>query len=186
MVHIARWRLILVSVVCFTGIWFALPNFFPKCCLEKFPSFLPREQVNLGLDLQGGSSILLEVDLSNVEKEYLSSLMDEARRTFRKEKIGYTSLKVQDQTLTVMLRKMDQSPEAKSILRRLGGMGGEVTLEENGSLTLTLSPESVQERKKMAVNQSIEIVRRRIDEMGTKEPSIQQQGQTEFWYNFPV
>ena len=144
---------------------------------------MPREQVNLGLDLQGGSSILLEVDLSNVEKEYLSSLMDEARRTFRKEKIGYTSLKVQDQALTVMLRKMEQGDEAKSILRRLGGMGAEVVLENNGSIRLSLSPESVRERKKMAVNQSIEIVRRRIDEMGTKEPSIQQQGQNRILCN---
>ena len=185
MVHIARWRLILVSTVCLLGIWFALPNFFSKERLETLPDFLPRAQVNLGLDLQGGSSILLEVDLSNVEKEYLSSLVDETRRTFRKEKIGYTSLKVVDQHLEIMLRKIEQGDSAKTILRRLGGMGSEVTLEDNGSLNLTLSPDSVRERKKMAVTQSIEIVHRRIDEMGTKEPSIQQQGKNRILVQLP-
>jgi len=185
MVHIARWRLIVVSTVCLFGFWFALPNFFSKEQLERFPSFFPKEQVSLGLDLQGGSSILLEVDLSNVESEYLTSLTDEVRRLFRKGKIGYTHLRIQEARLEVMLRKMDQSDEAKSILKRLGGMGSEVIVENNGTILLTLSPESVRERKMMAVNQSIEIVRRRIDEMGTKEPSIQQQGQNRILVQLP-
>jgi preprotein translocase subunit SecD len=185
MVHIARWRLIMVSVVCLFGLWFALPNFFSKEQLERLPSFFPREQVNLGLDLQGGSSILLEVDLSNVESEHLASLVDETRRLFRKEKIGYTHLKITSGRLDIMLRKFDQADAAKSILRRLGGMGSDVTVEDNGTIFLTLSPESVRERKVMAVNQSIEIVRRRIDEMGTKEPSIQQQGQNRILVQLP-
>lgn len=185
MVHIARWRLIVVSLVCLFGIWFALPNFFSKEQLEKLPSFFPREQANLGLDLQGGSSILLEVDLSNVETEYLTSLTDEVRRLFRKEKIGYTHLKINEGRLEIMLRKMDQAGDAKSILRRLGGMNAEISLEDNGALFLSLSPESIRERRVMAVNQSIEIVRRRIDEMGTKEPSIQQQGQNRILVQLP-
>ena len=185
MVHIARWRLIVVSAVCMVGIWFALPNFFSKEDLARFPSILPTDQVSLGLDLRGGSSLLLEVDLSNVEKEYLSSLSDEVRRLFRKDKISYTSLTVSDQRLEVMLRKIDQGEEAKSILRRFGGVGAEVSLEDNGALFLTLSQESVRERKKMAVSQSIQIIGRRIDEMGTKEPSIQQQGENRILVQLP-
>jgi len=185
MVHIAHWRLIIVSAICLVGIWFALPNFFSKDSVGHFPAFLPQEQVNLGLDLQGGSSILLDVDLSNVENEYLSSLSDEIRRLFRKEKIGYTSLKVTDHHLEVMLRKIEQGDEAQSILRRLGGAGASVSLEDNGVLFLSLSEESVRERKKMALSQSIEIVRRRIDEMGTKEPSIQQQGENRILVQLP-
>lgn len=185
MVHIARWRLILVSAVCFFGVWFALPNFFSKCCIERFPSFMPRDQVSLGLDLQGGSSILLEVDLSNVQKEYLASLTDEVRRQFRREKIGYTNLKSTNHNLQVMLRKLEQGDKAKSLLKRLVGMGAEVILEDNGSLTVTLAPETIRERRKMAVDQSIEVVRRRIDEMGTKEPSIQQQGQNRILVQLP-
>ncbi len=185
MVHIARWRLMIVSAVCFFGVWFALPNFFSKETLIRFPSFMPTEQVNLGLDLQGGSSILLEVDLSNVENEYLSSLSDEIRRQFRKEKIGYTSFKVTEQRLDIMLRKIDQGDAAKAVLRRLGGSDATVTLEYNGVLSLNLSQTSVIERKRMTISQSIEIVRRRIDEMGTKEPSIQQQGENRILVQLP-
>lgn len=185
MVRIARWRLTVVSVVCLVGIWVAFPNFFSKEKLAHFPSFLPREQVNLGLDLRGGSSILLEVDLSQVIKEYLVSLTDEVRRLFRKEKIGYTNLKAEGMHLEVMLRKMDQGEEARTLLKRLGGPGTTVTLEDNGLLSLVLSEDVIRDRRVMAVNQSIEIVRRRIDEMGTKEPSIQQQGENRILVQLP-
>ena len=185
MVHIARWRLIVVSLVCALGIWYALPNLFSKAELKNLPSFMPQDQVSLGLDLQGGSSILLEVDLTNVEKEYLSSLGDEVRRSLRKEKIGYKNLKASATSLEIDVRKVEQGTAARKIMRNIGGMGANVTLSESGHLTLTLSPETIQDRKKMAVNQSIEIVRRRIDEMGTKEPSIQQQGMNRILVQLP-
>lgn len=185
MVHIARWRIVLVLLVSLAGIWFALPNFFNKKDLQSWPSFLYNEQVNLGLDLQGGSSILLEVDLKNVIKEYLSSTVDEMRRTFRKEKIGYVGLGNNNKEIYFTLRNIEDQEVVKKLLKKLMGPDAVLDINENGKVTAQISDDTRKERLKMAISQSIEIVRRRIDEMGTKEPSIQQQGEDRILIQLP-
>ena len=69
----------LILGVCLLGVLFALPNTFAPATLEHWPSFLPKHQVALGLDLRGGSHLLLEVDMTTVEQERLNSLVDEVR-----------------------------------------------------------------------------------------------------------
>ena len=65
--YLTRWRVTLILGVCFLGFWFGLQNFLPPSTLNKLPSFIPHPQLSLGLDLQGGSSILLEVDLKDID-----------------------------------------------------------------------------------------------------------------------
>jgi len=86
MQHLTRWRVTLVLGICFVGFWFGLQNFLPHSVLEKIPSFIPQSQLSLGLDLQGGSSILLEVDLKDIARNSLLTLIDELRRAFRQKR----------------------------------------------------------------------------------------------------
>ena len=90
------WKIGLVIVVCLTGFLTALPNFFSEQQLARFPSFLPTQQVSLGLDLQGGSHLLLEVDMEGVIAERLEILLDEVRSILWENRIRYTGLLIKD------------------------------------------------------------------------------------------
>jgi preprotein translocase subunit SecD len=185
MPYLSRWRLTLVFGVCFIGLWLGLANFLSSETLNSLPSFFPKDQVTLGLDLQGGSSVLLEVDTRNVFKDYMTSLLDEVRRIFRQEKILYMNLRLEGGTvLRVTPRNPDQVEKISKILRNLTE-GAQVSSTSNGEISMKLNDATIKEREDGAVKQSIEIVRRRIDEMGTKEPSIQQQGNSRILLQLP-
>ena len=77
MVNIPRWQVVTVLVLCFLGMVFAVPNLFGKATMEGLPDWLPSQQISLGLDLQGGSHLLLEVDAVTVIEEDLEALVDE-------------------------------------------------------------------------------------------------------------
>lgn len=104
MFYIPKWKAILIIFVCLVGTFYATSNLFTKQGLEQLPSWFPKHQVTLGLDLQGGSHILLEADLRVVVEEYLTSLQDAVRQTLRKEKIGYTSLFLDKNTYTLSFK----------------------------------------------------------------------------------
>lgn len=185
MPYLTRWRVTLILGVCFLGFWFGLQNFLPSALLNRLPNFLPHPQISLGLDLQGGSSILLEVDLKDIARDSLISLMDELRRNLRQKRIGYFDLKLDAKnTLHLRLRSLDDADAMRSAIRNLFP---DVTIEigNTGSVSITPNSSFVQEKEKNAVTQSIEIVRRRIDEMGTKEPSIQKQGKNRILVQLP-
>jgi preprotein translocase subunit SecD len=92
MVNFPTWKKVLVALICFIGLAFAAPNFVPKVLTEQLPSWLPNQQVNLGLDLRGGSHLLLEVEVQAVIDEYLEALVGSARDELRSERIRYRSL----------------------------------------------------------------------------------------------
>ena len=97
-----RWRS--SSAVCLLGLLFTLPNLFPPGTVARWPGFLPHQQVSLGLDLRGGSYLLLEVDMGAVEKERLNNLVDELRTALIAAKIGYTGLAVDGDHVAFTLR----------------------------------------------------------------------------------
>lgn len=185
MQHLARWRVTVILGICFVGLWFGLQNFLPSSFLNNVPSFVPRSQLSLGLDLQGGSSILLEVDLKEVAHDSLASLMDELRRAFRQKRIGYFDLKLDSKNvLHFKLRSLEDTDNAKSIIRSLFADFA-IEVDQTGGVVVAPTPSFIQEKEDSAVTQSIEIVRRRIDEMGTKEPSIQKQGKNRILVQLP-
>ena len=89
MVQFKKWQLLLVILFSLFAILFSYPNFFSKNTLKNFPSFLPTDQIVLGLDLQGGSYLLIEVDTVSVVKESLDTFSDDLRSTLRKNKIYF-------------------------------------------------------------------------------------------------
>ncbi|MDA0367210.1 MAG: protein translocase subunit SecD [Proteobacteria bacterium] len=197
MLQFARWKTTLVALVVAAGIIFLLPNFFPRASVETWPNWLPNEQINLGLDLQGGSHLLLEVDVDFVIRERLESLESEVRRALRAERINYTGIGLEQNSVRVRLITPEQRDDAVRVLRSLsqpivssaflniGARDLDVEVDDEGVARLTLTDEAITERGRAAVEQSIEIVRRRIDETGTREPSIQRQGDDRILVQLP-
>ena len=174
MVYFAKWKIVLITIVCLLGIAYAAPNFIPRATLEGVPDFVPHKQISLGLDLQGGSHLLLEVQVDAVIKERLSSLVDAVRGSLRRAKIGYRGLGVRGQGVTFTVRDPDDLSTARQLVRRTEG-DVEVTSDGNRVIAL-LTEQALRDRRSAALQQSIEIVRRRIDETGVREPTIQRQG----------
>lgn len=184
MIHIPLWKTILTIAVCLLGILFVSPNFFTQEQLKHFPSWFPKNQVVLGLDLQGGAHLLLEVDFEAVTKEQMHTIIDTVRSTFRKERIGYTGLAAKKSVVTLTLRNPADVEKATSLIKQTDSEL-DVTSTAEGQMTLRLSESAMRERKKSALAQSIEIVRRRVDETGTAEPFIQQQGEDRILVQLP-
>jgi preprotein translocase subunit SecD len=175
MLYFANWKILLICGVCLLGVIFSLPNLFTPAQLERLPQAIPHKQVALGLDLRGGSYLLLEVDFAKAQQERLNTIVDSVRNTLRDAKIGYTGLEVQGDAITFTIRDLARLEDARQALGK-ADPDLAVQIGNDGSGTLKFSEAAAQQRRRQAVEQSIEIIRRRIDETGTKEPSIQREG----------
>jgi len=189
MLHFARWKAVLILLVGAAGILFTLPNFVPVRDISWIPSWLPHKQLVLGLDLQGGVHLLWEVDTQSVVDARLRTLRDDVRSTLRTAKIENRNyLNAKDRSIEVRL-KPESIDAARRALRDLtapvagsfitGNQVTEVSMEDlpDGSgLKLQLTEQGLQRRIGLVVEQSIEVIRRRIDQLGTTEPTIQRQG----------
>ena len=187
MLHYSRTKTILTLLCVGLGLLLVVPNLLPADARAKLPAWAQRTIV-LGLDLQGGSHILLEVDGNALRAERLESLRDQVRTTLREERVGYSGLGNAGNGVQVRLRNSGDLDRALPKLRELAQpvstsmFGGatardlEVTSTPDGVITLIPTEDGVNARIRSAVDQSIEIVRRRVDELGTTEPSIQRQG----------
>jgi protein-export membrane protein SecD len=181
-----------VGMITRLGTWFfclflafwALPSVLPANVLASWPKWLPQSQVNLGLDLRGGSQILLEIDYAAVKRTRLTDLQNAVRRALRDKQVGYTDLALNGQSVVFKLRDVGQADAARGALKDLKGEA-DVVLEASGAGALTLRQDNERQEKLHVMEQSIEIVRRRIDETGTKEPSIQRQGEDRILVQLP-
>ncbi len=184
MVQIPRWQVILILAVLLAGLVFALPNVLQRETAEGLPGWVPSEQVNLGLDLQGGSYLLLEADIDSVIREQVENLVDGTRVGLRRAKIGYTGLGVSGEAVVFTLRDTTLRNEVREIV---SGFGNDLLISSNdeGEFEIRFTDQSLAERRNSVIEQSIEVVRRRIDETGTREPSIQRQGERRILIQLP-
>lgn len=174
-----RWfTLILVAA----GLLVALPNALPERLRERLPTWMPREAVNLGLDLQGGSYLLLEVDLPAVQRDRAESLSGDIGATLRRAGIAITGLEHTADSVRVTITDMARYEEAKRLIQEHnptlavslvpGARQYDVQELGNGRLVLRQTQSFADQTRQQILQQSVEVVRRRIDEMGTREPSI--------------
>jgi preprotein translocase subunit SecD len=184
MLHFPRWQVITILVICALGVLTALPNLFTPTTLEKLPSWLPRKQVALGLDLQGGSHLLLEVDIAAAMAERMNGVVDSVRTKLRDARIGYTGLNAQGDSVVFTVREKERIGDIPALAREIDP-DLEARTSPDGPVTLRYSERAVQTAKRAMVEQSIEIVRRRIDELGTKEPTVQRQGEDRILVQVP-
>src|SRR6476660_1843315 len=154
--------------------------------VQSWPKWAQRHVV-LGLDLQGGSHILLEVDSAAVRKEKLEVVRDDVRRVLRDARVGYTGLVIRGTSVEVRIREGSNFDQAVDKLRELSQpLGGilnttgqrslDVRTEPGNLVRLTVTEPALVERIRQSVEQSIQIIERRVNELGTVEPLIQRQG----------
>ena len=182
MLQFESWKKLLVLFVVALGIVYALPNLLPSG-EESQSGLLPGQKINLGLDLQGGSHLLMLVDMEVVETERLNSLGETIRQEFRTEKIRFSDLKVENRSVSVSVRKADDVGAAEQIFDELGR--GLITTNDSQSYQISFDEAGLIELRNQTVEQSMEIIRRRIDPDGTKEPVIQRQGKDRVLVQLP-
>ncbi len=184
MLQIPLWQKVLIALVLLAGAAFAAPNLLSQERARSLPDWVPNQQINLGLDLQGGSYLLLEVETDAVIEDQLNNLVDSLREEMRSERIGYRSLGLDGGAITFTLTDPSKADQVEQIVQDLGQ---DVTIDfaGQGRATVDLSDQARRERIANAVTQSIEIVRRRIDETGVREPTIQRQGDNRIVVQLP-
>ena len=203
MLQIDLWKRIVIVLTCLAGLWLALPNAFyapvekhndavaaievqgstPELEAQRalWPEWMPSGLVNLGLDLRGGAHLLAEVQLADVYASRMEAQWPEVRDALR----SLTPVRREEAPageLRVRLNDPSKMEEALQITRDLarpvttvtGAGGSDINVSgANGTITITLSDAEKQATDERTMQQSLEIVRRRIDEVGTREPTIQ-------------
>jgi preprotein translocase subunit SecD len=198
--HVARWRVLTVIIVTLLGLLYALPNALPAGVRAAMPSWLPSKTINLGLDLQGGSYLMFEVESGAVFKARLETVADDLSRDLRAQRrpgdltaaktpIAFAGrgLSPDNQVARITIENAADLPEAVKRATALGtpvqGLSGptgrsdlDITTLPGNIIEIRLTEEAKTSLTRRAVSQSIEVIRRRIDETGTKEPAITRQG----------
>jgi preprotein translocase subunit SecD len=185
MLTLSRWKVLLVVLSVVLGVVFALPNVLPPATRASLPGFVPKNALNLGLDLQGGSHLMFEVDVGALRNERLTNMVEDTRSQLTEAGIAFTDLGVVNGAVSVRITEAGSVREATRLLRNnigvplQGGVGGRdvtVSAEADQRLRLAFVAEAMEAEAARAVEQSMEIIRRRIDELGTREPTIIRQG----------
>ncbi len=189
MLHISRWKIASVLLVVLVAIMMDIPNFFSASSVAKWPSWIPHQQVVLGLDLQGGAYLLYQVDQTDYVQKRLRALVGEIRKAMLDNpRIGYTGLGIQGEAVQLRVRDLSQLDEVKKRLDPLRNslnasiIGGssvyefDLTVADNGLVRFVYDQNGLTQRVRGIVQQSIEVINRRINQLGTTEPSIARQG----------
>ncbi len=184
MMYFSRLKVASILGVCLLGVLLCLPNF-----IAAPADWVPWRQVRLGLDLRGGSYLLLEVDMAAVVKERLDTLADTVRTTLR-GKVQFQAPTVQAAQSRVLVRIPNpaQQDDAARLLREASTANGTAEFDvasTPGEIALSLSTTALKDRASSAVLQSIEIIRRRIDETGVLDPQITRQGESRIVVQLP-
>src|SRR5712672_2971983 len=175
MLNLPRWQVIGIIAVTVLAALFALPNLLPGSVLDKLPGWYQQSRINLGLDLRGGAHFLLEADLRSVLNERLTNLSDSARGELRKQQVGFKDVTVEGGNAVVVTLR-DEAQRAKA-MEAIHTVDPSLAVSGSGDvLRLAYSEQDLFRRKKEVIDQSIEILRRRVDETGTIEPTIVRQG----------
>jgi protein-export membrane protein SecD len=185
--QISFWSRLLTYLILAAGILIALPNALPDNVRERMPRFLPSSAVNLGLDLQGGSYLLLQVDFDQVSRDRAESLVGDIRASLRKAHIQATDLNAHGDAVSVRITDPSRMDEARTLIQGLnsnmagsvlsvGGKEYQMSEPGGGVFTLQMTDAYKTLTRQQVMDQSIEVVNRRVNELGTREPDITRVG----------
>lgn len=182
MLNFSKLKIFTILAVCFLALIYAAPSFYLQNPDSPLAKILPNQKVNLGLDLRGGSQLMLEVDSDYYLKEQLNNLKEELKVRFREDSVHAAPM-VNGDKIVFNLTEDAQRKSAKKIIQKLSSR---IDLDENaGQFEVYFSQDEKNLMQQNLIKQSIEIVRRRIDESGTKEPTIQAQGNSRILLQVP-
>lgn len=183
MLHVAPWRVILVLAVSLFGIAVALPNVLPERIRAQLPPFM-QQTLNLGLDLRGGSQLLLEIDVDTLQRQQLENISDQMAAALREAEptIRYSGRSVVGDAARIRVTNPDDLERARAALREIARdpqTGADIltfSVGADGLIEARMTPQRLRELSRAAAQQSIEVIRRRIDPQGTSEVNIVRQG----------
>ena len=200
MLQIALWKRLVIWVLCIGGLLLALPNAFYSRVenfndarvlnetSDEWPSFLPSSLVNLGLDLRGGAHLLAEVQVADVYEQRMAALWPDVREILREERNTVGTIRLQKGNLDELRIKLSNPSGIdaginflKTLAKPVSSVGsvGKLDLDivgKNDEIIVRLSDAERRATDNRTMQQALEIIRRRIDEVGTREPTIQRQG----------
>ncbi len=183
MIQLSRWKVTLVALSLVFGLLLAFPNLLTPAQRASLPGWLPKNALNLGLDLQGGSYLLLEVDVAAMREKRVDNLIEDVRVALREAGVASNQITREAGGAVVTLAdptRQDAAYEALAALIGPVNAGGNAERQAqrlgDGRVRLAFTRATMDSMGATAVDQSIEVVRRRIDSLGTREPSITRQG----------
>ncbi len=193
MLRFARWKVASVLAMTMVSFFLIVPSLLPadlRTAMQKaMPKWVPTQAIVLGLDLQGGAHLLLEVDSGDVLRSQVNNLRDDVRRILREENARLSGgIGIQGRTVQFRVPEGSDRGRALPKLRALANPAGasslgvsgappfEINEQADGLLQIVVTDAGVNERVRRAVDQTIEVLRRRVDALGTTEPNIQRQG----------
>jgi SecD/SecF fusion protein len=188
MLNFPPWKQYTILGICLAGLLVVLPNFLSQQALNRWPSWLPKWQLSLGLDLRGGAHLLYAMDVNEVRKDWLDTLVSDARQRLKDAKVPVSAAGVSGNAATVRIAKAEDSDAALKALRQLiqpignpllgaSGYDVEVQKDESGAFKIMPTEAGLKQRVGSAVDAAIETVRRRVDPAGTKEAHIVREGE---------
>jgi len=190
MLNVAPWRIWLVIIVTIVGIVFAAPNFVPQSFRANVPVLKDLRPVNLGLDLRGGAYLMYQVDVAALQRQQLDATVDDMARVLReaRPRIAYTGRGVSEGAARLRLVNAADTERALKLLNdevaediQAGGFGRvEKSIifaqTPDGVIEGRYTPAMIEQSTRRAVDQSREVIMRRIDPGGVSETSVQRQG----------
>ncbi|ATP12578.1 protein translocase subunit SecDF [Bartonella henselae] len=187
------WLITLYCFILLSSIYVALPNLFSQEQVKN-SKFLTDTRVTLGLDLQGGSSLLLEVDTKTLKRDQLHMVLGNVRNILREKQIRTSSVRVLEDSVIALISDPTESEKAVSALKTLitpihssfGTTADDITISaQDKTIRVMLTEAGIKERISNAIEQSLEIIRRRIDQVGVTEPAIQKVGTDRIMVQLP-
>ncbi|MCW4463010.1 protein translocase subunit SecD [Sphingomonas sp. BT-65] len=186
------WAVWLSIAACFL---LAIPSFVPENMRERWPGWIPQPVVNLGLDLAGGSSILLEADVADLARTRLTAKRDEIETEFRRQdpRIDIGEISQRDGVISFMVRDVAQVDAARERLLQLTGSGAGMTgqrewtieVRDSTRFIVTQTNAGLDQAVKQAMADAREVVDRRINALGTLEPTIVLEGRSRILVEVP-
>jgi len=183
----SKWKIAIYLTILLFGVLTALPNMLTPTQLEKLPDWFPKKKVTLGLDLRGGSQIVLEIDTQSLIQKRLEDISTETRELLRDGKIPIQTITTSSDSIIISSTDIASAESILDVLKKLNndsphvgsGQAGpdlNIKITDSTKVRLSLSETYTTALIKSAVDQSLEIVRRRIDQIGVSEPTIQRVG----------
>jgi preprotein translocase subunit SecD len=185
MIRNSPWKVALVVAAALFGILFTAPNFMSPDMRAKLPPWLPNQTISLGLDLQGGSRLVYQVDTDALKTERLNNQVDDARRALRDANVGAADVSVSGNSVVVRVQDASKLDAAYAALEKIrgsvrtstGGAIPEFLLDRvPAGLQMTLQDQAVTAQITSGVEQAKTVIERRINSLGTRETRVERQG----------
>jgi preprotein translocase subunit SecD len=194
MLDFPRWKIISITILLVFGVLLAIPSLLPSSAKPYYPGFLPQGTINLGLDLSGGSHILLEADESDVARKRIDNMEESVRAALRsaEPRIRIGAISREGGVLSFMVRDVGQVDAAREAILPLtsgAGLTGQrdwdIEVRDTSRLVLTPTSAGLDSAIDQAMESATEVIRKRIDALGTREPTIIRQGATRIVVQVP-